>query len=86
MITNEIGDKYFSILVDESCHKSIKKQMSQIMLFLNKQGQVIERFLGVEDVSDTLAFSLKCSLNNLFDHYDLSFSKLKDKDMMEPQI
>ncbi|KAH7668712.1 Ribonuclease H-like protein [Dioscorea alata] len=58
-IIDEIGDNHFSILLDESRDKSIKEQMAVIVMFVNKQGQVIERFLNVEHVVDTSALSLK---------------------------
>ncbi|KAK4407923.1 hypothetical protein Sango_0373300 [Sesamum angolense] len=62
---SEIGDSYFSLLVVESRDKSIKEQMAVIVRFVNKKGQVIERFLGVESVSDTSASSLKVALEEV---------------------
>ncbi|XP_039133781.1 zinc finger MYM-type protein 1-like [Dioscorea cayenensis subsp. rotundata] len=65
-IIDEIGDSHFSILLDESREKSIKEQMTVIVRFVNKQGQVIERFLAVEHVVDTSVSSLKTTLDGLF--------------------
>lgn len=44
VIIDEIGDSHFSILIDESYDKSIKEQMALVVRFVNKKGQVIERF------------------------------------------
>ncbi|KAL0399873.1 UNVERIFIED_CONTAM: Zinc finger MYM-type protein 1 [Sesamum radiatum] len=76
-IISEIGDSYFSLLVDESRDKSIKEHMAVIVTFVNKKGQVIERFLGVEHVTDTLASSLKAALEGIFARYSLSISRLR---------
>ncbi|KAH7679406.1 Ribonuclease H-like protein [Dioscorea alata] len=76
-IIDEIRDSHFFILLDESCDKSIKEQMVVIVMFVNEQGQVIERFLAVEHVVDTLASSLKPALNGLFARYDLYISRLR---------
>ncbi|KAL0388014.1 UNVERIFIED_CONTAM: hypothetical protein Sradi_2683200 [Sesamum radiatum] len=76
-IISEIEDSYFSILVDESLDKSIKEKKAVIVRFVNKKGQVIERFLGVEHVSDTSASSLKAALEGMFAHYGLSISRLR---------
>ncbi|KAH7665581.1 Ribonuclease H-like protein [Dioscorea alata] len=65
-IIDEIGNNHFSILLDESRDKSIKEQMTVIVRFVNKQGQVIERFFAVEHVVDTSAISLKTALDGLF--------------------
>ncbi|KAH7663320.1 Ribonuclease H-like protein [Dioscorea alata] len=76
-IIDEIGDNHFSILLDESRDKSIKEQMVVIVRFVNKQGQVIERFLVVEHVVDTSALSLKTALDGLFARCGLSISRLR---------
>ncbi|KAH7663595.1 Ribonuclease H-like protein [Dioscorea alata] len=76
-IIDEIGDNHFSILLDESRDKSIKEQMAVIVRFVNKQGQVIERFLAVEHVVDTSALSLKTALDGLFARCGLSISRLR---------
>ena len=57
-IINYIGDSHFSVLLDESCDKLVKEQIVVIVRFVNKQGQVIERYFTVEHVTDTSAPSL----------------------------
>ncbi|XP_039131870.1 uncharacterized protein LOC120268611 [Dioscorea cayenensis subsp. rotundata] len=47
-IIYEIGDRNFSLIVDESRDKSIKEQMAVTLRFVNKQGQVVERFFAIQ--------------------------------------
>ena len=52
-IIKDIGDGYFSLMVDESRDTSVKEQMAVVLRYVNKRGHVIERFIGVEHVTDT---------------------------------
>jgi len=45
--------------------------------YVNAQGQVIERFLGVKAVADTTSSSLKEALDGMFARYGLSISRLR---------
>lgn len=47
VIKQEIGDKCFSVLIDESHDVSIAEQMAVIERFVNNKGMDVERFLGV---------------------------------------
>lgn len=76
-ILTEIGGKCFSLLIDESRDSSVKEQMSIVLRFVNDQGEVIERFLGVVHVHDTSAQSLKKSIDSFFAKSDLSLSRLR---------
>ncbi|XVF56170.1 hypothetical protein PTKIN_Ptkin06aG0096000 [Pterospermum kingtungense] len=56
IIMEEMGDALFFIQVDESCDISMKEQMAIVLRFVNKDGCVIEHFVGVEHVTSTTAF------------------------------
>ncbi|CAL1399655.1 unnamed protein product [Linum trigynum] len=46
-IFEEIGDSKFSIIVDEACDESKHEQMAIILLFVDSQGLIQERFFDV---------------------------------------
>ncbi|XP_022861892.1 uncharacterized protein LOC111382219 [Olea europaea var. sylvestris] len=73
----DIGDGLFSILVDESCDVSVKEQTSIVLRYVNKKGQVMKRFIGVEHVSSTTALSLKDAIDHIFSRFNLSISSLR---------
>ncbi|XP_020421393.1 zinc finger MYM-type protein 1-like [Prunus persica] len=75
-IISDIGDSLFSILVDESRDVSIKEQMVVMFRYVDNKGYVIERFMGIEHVASTTAFSLKTSIDALFARHHLSISQL----------
>lgn len=50
-----MGESLFSILVDEARDNSVKEQMTVVLRFVDKSGQVKERFLGIFHVTDTCA-------------------------------
>ncbi|KAL4586505.1 hypothetical protein LXL04_011141 [Taraxacum kok-saghyz] len=77
LIINDIGESFFSILIDESRDISIKEQMSVVLRYVDMEGRVIERFLGIEHVPDTTATTLKVTLVNLFSRHGLSISNLR---------
>ncbi|XP_062080273.1 uncharacterized protein LOC133785028 [Humulus lupulus] len=77
IIIKEIGDALFSILVDESRDISTKEQMAVVLRYVDKDGRVIERFVGIEHVANTTAVSLKGAIDKLFSRYGLSISKLR---------
>ncbi|KAH9792382.1 TTF-type domain-containing protein [Citrus sinensis] len=76
-IIREMGDAFFSILVDESRDVSIKEQMAIVLRYVNISGQVVERFIGIEQVGSTTAQSLKEAIDRIFSRHGLSMSRVR---------
>ncbi|XP_042458581.1 uncharacterized protein LOC122042493 [Zingiber officinale] len=76
-IIEDIGNNVFSLMVDESRDISVKEQMRVVLRYVNKRGQVIERFLAIVHVSDTSSCSLKDAIDALFAKHGLSLSRLR---------
>ena len=76
-IINDIGDKYFSILINESRNASIKEQMAVVVRYVNAEGHVIESFLGLKHVTNATAISLKEAIETFFSRHKLSISKMR---------
>ncbi|XP_021724776.1 zinc finger MYM-type protein 1-like [Chenopodium quinoa] len=65
-IIEEVGDDYFAILADDSSDVSQKEQLALVLRFVDrKSGAVMERFLGIVHVGDTIASSLKNAIISL---------------------
>ncbi|KAK9740497.1 hypothetical protein RND81_03G040000 [Saponaria officinalis] len=77
LIFEELGDDLFGILVDESSDVSYKEQMGIVLCYVNKQGIVVERFVGIVHVTNTSALSLKSAIDSLFDEFKLSMSSIR---------
>ncbi|XP_050121356.1 uncharacterized protein LOC126599012 [Malus sylvestris] len=74
----DIGDDaFFSVLVDESRDISVKEQMAIVLRYVNTNGQVVERFVGIKHVPNTTAISLKEAIDQLFSINGLSISRLR---------
>jgi hypothetical protein len=71
VIMGEIGERQFSVLIDESCDISVKEQMVVMLRYVNNEGKVIERFLALKHVKDTTSDALKQALFSLLDKYNL---------------
>ncbi|XP_022873356.1 uncharacterized protein LOC111392282 [Olea europaea var. sylvestris] len=76
MIIENIRDSFFSILVDESRDISVKEQMSVVIRYV-KNGCILEHFIGVIHVLNTIAASLKAAIDQLFSTHNLSISNLR---------
>ena len=74
-IKEEMGDCLFSVLVDESRDISVKEQMAIVVRFVNKKGEVIERFLGIKHVKGTTSESLKKALVEMVSDHGLVVAK-----------
>nr|XP_009797112.1 PREDICTED: uncharacterized protein LOC104243598 [Nicotiana sylvestris] len=76
IIENLNGD-FFGILVDESKDVSHKEQMALVLRYINKEGELIERFLGLVHVKDTTAHALQKEIYSLLLQYSLSSSLIR---------
>ncbi|CAN6560065.1 unnamed protein product [Malus baccata var. baccata] len=77
VITKDIEGTFFSLLVDGSRDASNKEQMAVVLRYVNKKGEAIEKFLGVQHVSSTTSISLEETIERLFATTNLSMSKLR---------
>ncbi|KAG5604765.1 hypothetical protein H5410_026257 [Solanum commersonii] len=68
-IIGDLNGDYFDI--------SHKEQMALVLCFVNKNGEVVERFIGLVHVSDTSACSLKKAIYFLLFVHSLSPSKIR---------
>ncbi|XP_057495678.1 uncharacterized protein LOC130780676 [Actinidia eriantha] len=76
-IVKELGEGLFSILLDESRDVSMKDQMVVALRYVDRKGNVVERFLGIKHVSSTSVLSLKKAVDDLFSTHGLSISMLR---------
>ncbi|CAI0548692.1 unnamed protein product [Linum tenue] len=76
-IIKDLGDSFFCILVDESRDVSIKEQMVLVIRYVDKNGCVIERFLGIAHVADTRAATLKKEIESILGLHGLSLAKVR---------
>ncbi|GAV83704.1 LOW QUALITY PROTEIN: DUF4371 domain-containing protein, partial [Cephalotus follicularis] len=56
---------------------TFKEQMAEALRFVNREGCVIERFIGIVHVSSTTSLSLKMEIEALFSKYGLSLSSIR---------
>ncbi|KAH9657293.1 TTF-type domain-containing protein [Citrus sinensis] len=77
VIIREMDGALFYVLINESPDISTKEQMAIVLRYVDKNGYVVERFVGIEHVSSTKAASLKESLDNMFSRFGLSLSMLR---------
>ncbi|CAD6250978.1 unnamed protein product [Miscanthus lutarioriparius] len=73
---DEIRGRKFLVLIDESRDVSIKEQMIVILRFMNDEGKVVERFLGLQHVQSCTAIALKEALVSMLSSHNLSISML----------
>ena len=78
-IIKDLDNGFFSILVDESRDILVKEQMALGLCYVNKEGIIIERFLGIVHVQ-VPPLSLKCAIECLLCEHNLSLSNLRGQD------
>ncbi|XP_059451114.1 uncharacterized protein LOC132181905 [Corylus avellana] len=76
-ILKDLGDSSFVILVDESCDISVKEQLAIVLHYVDKWEHVIECFLGITYVSNTIAVVLKMTIESVLSKHHLSISRLR---------
>ncbi|XP_076932931.1 uncharacterized protein LOC143598651 [Bidens hawaiensis] len=76
-IFEDLGEDYFSLLVDESSDVSKKEQMAVVIRYVNKDGVVKERFIGLVHVKETSALTLKTGIDDLFCRHGLILAKIR---------
>ncbi|XP_042456681.1 zinc finger MYM-type protein 1-like [Zingiber officinale] len=76
-ILADLGDRWFTLLLDEARDCSVKEQMAVVIRYVNKYGEVIERFMAVVHVATTTAACLKEAIDSLFAKYGLSVARLR---------
>ncbi|XP_042414977.1 zinc finger MYM-type protein 1-like [Zingiber officinale] len=76
-IVADLGDRWFTLLLDEARDCSVKEQMAVVIRYVNKYGEVIERFMAVVHVATTTAACLKEAIDSLFAKYGLSVARLR---------
>ncbi|XP_023735844.1 uncharacterized protein LOC111883758 [Lactuca sativa] len=77
MICDEIDGGKFCLLVDEAHDESNREQMSIVLRFVNKDGVIMERFLGLVHVRDNTSQTLKNRIYFLFTHKNLDFKSIR---------
>ncbi|XP_026401434.1 zinc finger MYM-type protein 1-like isoform X2 [Papaver somniferum] len=77
VIRADIGDSLFAVMVDESRGVSIREQMAVCIRYVNKEGCIIKRFIGIIHVLETTAISLKNSVDALLSKYGLNIMRLR---------
>ncbi|XP_060182153.1 uncharacterized protein LOC132611798 [Lycium barbarum] len=76
-IIEDLDGDYFGILVHESKDTSHKEQMAIVLRYVSKEGEVVERFVGIIHVSDTSARSLKEAIYSFLSDHSLSPSQIR---------
>jgi len=55
----------------------LKEQLAIVLRYVDKRGHVIERFLGITHVSNTIAAVLKRTIESVLNKHHLSISRLR---------
>ncbi|KAI5328884.1 hypothetical protein L3X38_028281 [Prunus dulcis] len=78
-IIKDMVGAFFHLLVDESRDVSVKGQMAVVFRYVDKSGDIIERFVGIKHVSDITSNSLMEAIDTLFAREELSISMLREQ-------
>jgi hypothetical protein len=72
----DLGDECFAVLADESSDAYQQEQLALCLRYVNKMGELVERFLGLVKVEDTTSLTLKEAIQSLLIKYQLPLSKI----------
>ncbi|XP_070013756.1 uncharacterized protein [Nicotiana sylvestris] len=79
-IIEDLNGDFFGILVDESKDVSHKEQMALVLCYVNKEGELIERFLSLVHVKGTTAHALQKEIYSLLLRHSLSSSLIRGQE------
>ncbi|CAN1140657.1 Zinc finger MYM-type protein 1, partial [Linum perenne] len=77
LITTDVGDDFCAMLVNESRDVLVKDQMGVVLSYVNGEGCVIERFLGISRGRDTKPMSLKTTIESMHMKNGLSIDNVR---------
>ncbi|XP_074266888.1 uncharacterized protein LOC141590181 [Silene latifolia] len=77
LIIEDLDNDLFAILADESSDVSHKEQLAICLRYLDKEGYVGERFLGVVKVDDTSSMTLMATIKKLLATHSLSMLNIR---------
>ncbi|KAL6659901.1 hypothetical protein ACP70R_002023 [Stipagrostis hirtigluma subsp. patula] len=77
LIMQDLGEEFFSILADESSDFYHNEQLALCLRYVDKNGRVIERFLGIVHVENTAAITLRDAIKSLLMKHSLSLSRVR---------
>jgi hypothetical protein len=76
-IRDEVGDAKFSILVDETCDVSKRKQIALVLRFVDKDGVLQESFFDCIHVKNTRALTLKQEISHVLCSHSFDVQNLR---------
>ncbi|XP_042449223.1 uncharacterized protein LOC122034166 [Zingiber officinale] len=75
VILADLGDRWFTLLLDEARDCSVKEQMTVVIRYMNKYGEMIERCMVVVHVATTTTACLKEIIDIILQEMDSRFSE-----------
>ncbi|XP_046805584.1 uncharacterized protein LOC124419612 [Lucilia cuprina] len=76
-LTNDIGNSYYSILIDESTDVSFTKTLGlAIIYFSQRKNVIVSTFLNIEEIPNGTAESIVISLKDTLQKFKLNINKL----------
>ncbi|XP_026389839.1 zinc finger MYM-type protein 1-like [Papaver somniferum] len=76
-IREEIGDRKYCILVDESKDASDKEQMVLVLRYVDSDGYVQEFFFDIQCVKNTCVVTLKKGITDILNRYNLPIENMR---------